>query len=88
MTISAEVKESLEREFNICSKAIKFYKRHIEAMEKKYRMSTSAFLKKFEKGEMGDEQDFSIGMPFISFFQTEQAPRMLSSLLFNDLDIY
>jgi hypothetical protein len=58
MTITAEIKESLEREFNICSKAIRFYKRQIEALEKKYRINTSLFLKKFEKGEMGDEQDF------------------------------
>jgi hypothetical protein len=58
MAITIEIKESLEREFNICSKVIRFYIRKIEALEKKYRLSTSSFLKKFEKGEMGDEQDF------------------------------
>lgn len=58
MTISTEIKESLEREFNICSKTISFYKRQIKTLEKKYRMSTSSFLAKFEKGEIGDEQDF------------------------------
>jgi hypothetical protein len=58
MTITTEIKESLEREFNICSKTINFYKRQIKTLEKKYRMTTKSFLTKFEKGEMGDEQDF------------------------------
>lgn len=58
MTITTEIKESLEREFNICANTISFYKRRIKALEKKYSMTTSSFLKKFEKGEMGDEQDF------------------------------
>ncbi len=58
VTIADEVRESLEREFNISSRAISFYKKHIKSLEKKYRMTTSAFLEKFEKGDMGDEQDF------------------------------
>ncbi len=58
MTISTEIKESLEREFNIYSKTISFYKRQIKTLEKKHRMSTYSFLAKFEKGEIGDEQDF------------------------------
>jgi len=58
MPITAEVRESLEREFNICSKSISFYKRQIKRLEKKYRMTTSSFLKKFENGEAGDEQDY------------------------------
>jgi len=58
MTITTEIKESLEREFNICSSTISFYKRQIKALEKKYRMTTASFLAKFEKGEIGDEQDF------------------------------
>jgi len=58
MTITTEIKESLQRDFNICSKVIRFYKRQIEALEKKYKMNTASFLRKFERGEMGDEQDF------------------------------
>lgn len=58
MTIMNEVKESLEREFNICSKVISFYKKQIHYFEKKYEMTTPAFLEKFEKGKIGDEQDF------------------------------
>lgn len=58
MTITAEIKDSLEREYNICSKAISFYKRQIKAFEKKYITDTPTFLKKFEAGMMGDEQEF------------------------------
>lgn len=58
MTITTEIKESLEREFNICSKTISFYKNQLKALEKKYKMTTSSFIRKFEKGEMGDKQDY------------------------------
>jgi len=58
MPITTEIKESLEREYNICSNSINFYKRQIKALEKKYRMTTLLFLVKFEKGKIGDEQDF------------------------------
>ena len=58
MTITAEIKESLEREFNICSSAINFYKRQIKLLEEKYKMTTASFLAKFEKGALGDEKDF------------------------------
>lgn len=58
MTITAEVRESLEREFNICSRTISYYKKQVKELEKKYRMTTSSFLKKFEKGDIGDKQDF------------------------------
>lgn len=57
-TITNAVKESLEREFNISSKVIRFYKKQIHHLEKKYGMTTSDFLEKFEKGSIGDEQDF------------------------------
>ncbi|MBI4843430.1 MAG: hypothetical protein HY809_03790 [Nitrospirae bacterium] len=58
MTITTEIKESLEREFNICSTTINFYKRQIKVLEKKYKMTTTSFLVKFEKGNLGDEKDF------------------------------
>ncbi|ODS31338.1 MAG: hypothetical protein SCARUB_03533 [Candidatus Scalindua rubra] len=58
MTINVEIKESLEREYKICSRTISFYKREIKILEKKYKMTTASFLKKFEKGKTGDKQDF------------------------------
>ncbi len=57
-TFTNEVRESLEREFNISSRAISFYERRIKSLEKKYKMTTSTFIEKFERGDIGDEQDF------------------------------
>jgi hypothetical protein len=58
MTITAEVKESLEREYNISFKVTSFYRRQIKRLEKKHRMDTGAFLERFEAGTIGDNQDF------------------------------
>ncbi len=58
MTFTTEIKESLVREFNICSTTINYYKKQISALEKKYHMTTALFLVKFEKGLLGDEKDF------------------------------
>jgi hypothetical protein len=58
MAINAAIKESLVREYDICSKAIDFYEVQIKGFEKKHRMSTRKFLKLFGDGEIGDEQDF------------------------------
>lgn len=70
MTITVEVKESLEREYKICSKTISFYKRKIKALEKRYRMTTSSFLEKFSKGEIGDEQDYFDWYAFHKFLSS------------------
>ncbi len=57
MQLTSEIKTSLKREHFLCSNAIAFYKSALKQFEKKYRLSTSAFLKKFEEGRMGDEAD-------------------------------
>jgi len=58
MTITTEIRKSLEREYKISSSTMSFYKKKIRVLEKKYKMTTTSFLEKFEKGEAGDEQDF------------------------------
>ena len=58
MTLTVEIKDSLTREYTLCSKAVNFYKKQIRAFEKKYMIDTRAFLKKFESGTLGDDQDF------------------------------
>lgn len=58
MIITTEIKESLEREYKICSRTISFYKKKTKALENKYKMTTTSFLKKFENGKVGDNQDF------------------------------
>ena len=58
MTVTAEVKESLEREYNISFNVTSFYRRQIKKLEKKHLMDTSTFLERFETGKIGDDKDF------------------------------
>lgn len=58
MQITEEIRTSLRREYLLCSNAIAFYKRAIKDFEQKYNLSTRAFLKKFEAGEIGDDADY------------------------------
>jgi len=58
MQLTAEVRSSLKREYNLCTNAMAFYKRAIMEFEQKYHLTTRAFLKKFEAGKLGDEADY------------------------------
>jgi len=58
MQLTHEAKTSLEREYALCSSAIAFYKKSLKEFERKYRLTTTAFLKRFETGEIGDDADF------------------------------
>ncbi len=58
MQITKEIETSLKREYSLCSNAILFYRKTIKEFEVKYKISTRAFLKKFEKGQLGDEPDY------------------------------
>lgn len=58
MQLTQEAKTSLAREYALCSSAIAFYKKTLKEFERKYRITTTAFLKRFEAGEIGDDTDF------------------------------
>ena len=58
MQLTREVNSSLKREYDLCSNAVAFYKKAVKDFEKKYDLSTSTFLKKFEGGTLGDESDY------------------------------
>ena len=58
MQLTQEAKTSLIREYSLCSSAIAFYKKSIKDFERKYRLTTAAFLKRFEAGEIGDDADY------------------------------
>lgn len=58
MQLTQEAKTSLIREYSLCSNAIAFYKKSIKDFERKYRITTIAFLKRFETGEIGDDADY------------------------------
>jgi len=58
MQLTEEIRTSLRREYLLCSNAIAFYKKAIKDFEQKYNLSTRAFFKKFEAGEIGDDADY------------------------------
>jgi len=58
VNLKQEVIQSIKREDSICNIAIDHLKKSCHDFEKKYHMSTGSFLKKFNKGKLGDEQDF------------------------------
>ncbi len=52
------IKESVEREIIMMESKIALIEKEISSIEKKYNMSSKSFIEKFEKGELGDEQDY------------------------------
>jgi hypothetical protein len=58
MQLTAELKSSLKREYDLCSHAVTFYRKTIRDFEKKHKLSTRSFLRKFEAGTLGDEADY------------------------------
>jgi hypothetical protein len=58
MQFKRAVVESLKRELSICNVALSNIKEKLEKFEIKYSMSTEEFNEKFEKGQLGDYQDF------------------------------
>lgn len=58
MQLTNEIKTSLKREYSLYSGAIAFYKKAVKEFESKYHLTTQAFLKRFEEGQMGDEADY------------------------------
>ena len=58
MQLAHEIKNSLKREYNLCSNAVTFYKNALKQFELKYHFSTKTFLKRFESGLMGDNTDY------------------------------
>ena len=58
MQFKREVVESLKRELSICNVALSNIKEKLEKFEIKYMISTEEFNEKFEKGKLGDDQDF------------------------------
>jgi len=52
------IRESLNRELNVLKAKIRVVEVEIRDFEKKYEMSSEEFLEKFDKGELGDSQDF------------------------------
>ncbi|MBN2543153.1 hypothetical protein JXI42_09845 [bacterium] len=52
------VKDSLRREISLSKAKLQLVSREIEQLEKKYGMSSKSFMKKFDEGSLGDDQDY------------------------------
>jgi len=52
------IKDSVNREIILIESKISIIKTEIKQFEDKYQMISSEFLKKFEKGELGDSTGF------------------------------
>ncbi len=52
------VKESLRRELALSEAKVNLIREEIEGFEKRYEMTPEEFVDKFERGELGDAQDF------------------------------
>ena len=53
-----EIKTSLKREYALYSNALAFYEKALKEFEQKHRLTTQAFLERFETGQMGDNADY------------------------------
>ena len=52
------VKESLRRELALLVAKVNLIREEIEGFEKRYEMFSGEFVDKFERGELGDDQDY------------------------------
>ncbi|MBW8049164.1 MAG: hypothetical protein FVQ77_02260 [Cytophagales bacterium] len=58
MSVSQEISEAIEKEIFLGKYLIQRYLEKLKQFEKKYKIKTTVFVKRFEKGDMGDDQDF------------------------------
>lgn len=63
MKLKSEVIRSLERETKLSEAAVARLEEECRAFETKYGWSTEEFLRKFNTGEIGDNQDYFRCMP-------------------------
>lgn len=56
--VAPVIKDSIHREIILLESKIALVESEIKQFEEKYHLTSSEFLKKFEKGELGDSQDY------------------------------
>ena len=64
------IAEVLERELKISKIKLKIYERKVKEFESKYKMDSSEFLKKFESGQLGDDEDFFVWWGYLKALRT------------------
>ena len=58
MTTNQIVHQAIEKEISLGKYLLLNYSAQLKSLEKKYKITTSSFVRSFENGKMGDEQDF------------------------------
>lgn len=56
--VAPVIKDSIHREIVLLESKINLVKGEIKQFEERYRLTSSEFQKKFDKGELGDSQDY------------------------------
>jgi hypothetical protein len=56
--VAPVIKDSIHREIILLESKIALVRSEIKPLEEKHHLASSGFLKKFEKGELGDSQDY------------------------------
>ncbi len=67
---STVLTEALERELRLVKAKIKMYELRVKELEEKYGISSNTFLDKFERGELGDEEDFFLWWSYLRALST------------------
>jgi uncharacterized protein len=58
MQLKREIADALERALSICNVTLGRIKEKLEEYETKYNMTTEEFNERFEKGQLGDDEDY------------------------------
>lgn len=58
MQTNQAVKEAVKKEFELGMFILLRYSAKISKFEKRYKMTTEKFVEKFEKGKIGDDQNY------------------------------
>ncbi len=62
------LKSTFEKETALLSMQLNRLKKELKTFERKYSMTSSEFYNKFEKGDVGDKQDFFIWVSDIDIY--------------------
>ncbi len=62
--------EALERELRLVKAKIRMYESRVKELERKYGISSNTFLDRFEKGELGDKEDFFLWWSYLRALST------------------
>jgi len=76
--IKETLKKLIEQEIDMLEKEKERYKKETDIFEEKYSLKSEEFIKKFDKGEMGDDLDFFEWYAFVdSYNRVEKRQRVL-----------